>query len=170
MTQEEKNLKVTVSYGEIKVEFTGDPQSIIYSINDFVAKQIPAIDLAHKISVNYSVNDLINMFGEYIKLTPEGPRVWKSEQKLSDKDIVGLQLVAAKISNEIGKTQTSSITLVDIRSATDLNPKSISSRISEMSKSGYVDKETGEQGVCYRITTEGIHWLNQALTKKSGRA
>jgi hypothetical protein len=26
--------------------------------------------------VNYALRDLAEMFGDYVKLTPEGPRVW----------------------------------------------------------------------------------------------
>lgn len=168
MDQEQK-LNVVISYDGIKAEFSGDPQTVLISINDFLAKNIPNINLASRIAVNYSVNNLVEMFCDYVKLTPEGPRVWKGEQKLSDKEIVGLQLVAAKINNEIGKTQASSLSLADVRLATGLNPKSISSRISEMSKWGYIDKESTEQGVRYKITTQGINWLSQIFIKKAGR-
>jgi DNA-binding HxlR family transcriptional regulator len=51
-----------------------------------------------------------------------------------------------------------------------LNPKSISSRLSELVKSGYVyksvDKENQLEVVVYGITTVGISWLNNAITKK----
>ena len=109
------------------------------------------------------------MFGNYVKITPEGPRVWKNEQKLSDKDVVALQLIASKINYEMGKNPLSSLTIAEIKSRTGLNPKSISSRISEMVKWGYVERDTSEQGVKYKITTQGVHWLNQVLIKKSGK-
>lgn len=166
MSLEQKTLNVTVSYGDVKVEFSGDPQAVLASVNSFLTKQIPALDLSYKITVNYSLNDLMEMFKDYVKITPEGPRVWRGEHKLSDKDIVGLQLVAAKINCEAGKASTPYLSLDEVKSATAINPKSISSRISEMAKSGYVDKEAGEQGTRYKITTQGIHWLNQTLMKK----
>ncbi|MEM3382593.1 MAG: hypothetical protein QXL52_04470 [Nitrososphaerales archaeon] len=169
MSEEQKTINVIITYGELKAEFNGDPRSVLVSINEFLAKHIPKIDLASKVTVNYSLNDLISMFGEYVKITPEGPRVWVGEQKLSDKSILGLQLVAAKINHESGKASSPSLTLNEIRSATGLNPKSISSRMSEMLKWGYVDKEVSEEGVCYKITTQGINWLNQILMKKAGK-
>ncbi|MGB9659953.1 MAG: hypothetical protein ACPLY9_05500 [Nitrososphaerales archaeon] len=169
MSQEQKILNVTITYGELKAEFNGDPRSVLSSLNEFLTKHIPSIDLASKVTINYSLNDLISMFGDYVKITPEGPRVWMGEQKLSDKGILGLQLVAAKINYESGKVAIPSLTLNEIRSATGLNPKSISSRMSEMLKWGYVDKETSEEGVRYKITTQGINWLNQMLMKKAGK-
>ena len=166
----EQILNVTITYGELKAEFSGDPQQVLTSINEFLAKNIPNLDLASKVTINYSLNDLINMFGDYVKITPEGPRVWMGEQKLSDKGILGLQLVAAKINHESGKVALPSLTLAEMRTATGLNPKSISSRMSEMLKWGYVDKETSEEGVRYKITTQGVNWLNQMLVKKVGKS
>jgi predicted transcriptional regulator len=52
-----------------------------------------------------------------------------------------------------------------MHAATALNPKSISSRISEMAKAGYVARDEKEPGK-YRITTAGIHWLNSTIAKK----
>lgn len=170
MSKEQKSLNVTITYGELKAEFSGDPQYVLASINEFLAKHMPSIELASKVTINYSLNDLVSMFGDYVKITPEGPRVWMGEQKLSDKGILGLQLVAAKINYESGKVALPSLTLAEMRTATGLNPKSISSRMSEMLKWGYVDKETSEEGVRYKITTQGIHWLNQMLIKKVGKS
>ena len=166
MSQEQKDITVSVNYNNLKQEFTGNSIEVLKAVNDFIAKQIPAFDLALKISVNYSVNDLINMFGDFVKITPEGPKVWKNEQKLSDKDVVALQLIASKISHEMGKTPINSLSLPEIKGATGLNPKSISSRISEMTKWGYVERDANEQGVKYKITTQGIYWLSKILSKK----
>jgi DNA-binding HxlR family transcriptional regulator len=61
------------------------------------------------------------------------------------------------------------MSLSEIQSATALNPKSVSSRLSELVKTGYVlrdNTKNGIEAVLYRITTLGIHWLNSALSKK----
>ena len=165
---EEKKLLITISYGNIKAELSGSPQDVLISVNNFISKQIPTLDLAEKISINYSIKELIDMFGNYIKITPEGPRVWISDRKLSDKDIICLLLVVAKISFETGKSSSISLTLQEINSSTNLNPKSISSRLSEFSKANYVEREQKDQGVRYKVTTLGINWLNGILEKKFG--
>lgn len=165
---EENKLHVTISYGGAKVEFLGPPESVLVSVNKFIAKQIPTLDLAEKISVNYSTTELVEKFGDYIKMTAEGPRVWVSDRKLSDKDKVCLQLVAAKIGYETGRVESSSLTLQEIHGSTGLNTKSISSRLSEFSKASYVEREQTDQGVRYRVTTQGVNWLNGVLEKKIG--
>lgn len=163
---EENKLQVTVSYGTIKTEFYGTPETVIISVNHFLSKQIPALELAEKITLNYSISELIDKFKDYIKLTAEGPRVWISNHKLSDKDIVCLQLITTKIGNIIGNLESPSLSLQEIHNATNLKPKSISSRLSEVTKSGYVEREQTEQGAKYKITTQGIHWLSGVLEKK----
>ena len=85
---------------------------------------------------------------------------------MSDREIISLQLLASKIAHQTGKRGDAVMSLSEIQSVTGINPKSISSRLSEILKLGYVEKYSSEQGVSYRLTTQGIHWLEQALMKK----
>ncbi len=55
----DRQLAVVVTYGEVKVEFSGSPDVVFRSLHEFISKEIPNIDLARSISVNYSLNDLI---------------------------------------------------------------------------------------------------------------
>ena len=99
----ERALSVSVAYGEMKVEFSGPPEVVFRSLHEFIAKEIPNIDLAKSISVNYSLNDLVQMFKDYIRFTEEGPRVWVQDRKLSDKDVILSQLAAAKAAQALGE-------------------------------------------------------------------
>ncbi len=161
-----RKVNVVVTYGETTVEFDGSPESVMESVLRFIAKEIPHIELAKKITLNYQAAELIDMYADFVKITPEGPRVIAEGKKLSDKDLIALQLIACKITNELGKTDSVDITVQDLQLATALNPKSVSSRLSELVKSGYVQKENGEKGGSYKMTTQGIHWLNSTLLKK----
>jgi predicted transcriptional regulator len=165
MSQAE-NINVTVIVGDVRVEFSGSAEYISSSVMNFLSKHVPSIDLARKILLNYGAQELIEIYSNLIKITPEGPRVIQdSDNKLSDKDMVALQLVAARIAKELGRLQDDSMQVSEIHTATTLNPKSISSRISEMVKAGHVSRDEKEASK-YRITTSGIHWLNSIVTKK----
>ena len=166
MSDSVEELLVSVSFRDTTVEFKGNPESVAISVNDFLLKQIPNLDLARKVSINYSAAELINTFLDYVRITPEGPRVWKGDKKMSDREIISLQLLASKIAHQTGKRRDAVMNLSEIQSVTGINPKSISSRLSEILKLGYVEKYSSEQGVSYRLTTQGIHWLEQALMKK----
>jgi hypothetical protein len=170
----ESNLAVSVSLNGVTVQFHGSVESVLSSVMTFISKQIPTLELANRISLNYSTPELIEQFGSYIKLTPEGPMVNPdtARMKLSDKQIVALYLVGMKISKELGKSAYEKVTVSHIQSATALNPKSISSRLSELVKSGHVLKEvkrdTSQSGSFY-ISTAGIHWLALSFSKKNSQ-
>jgi predicted transcriptional regulator len=167
MSQAENDVHVSVTIGDVKVEFSGSAEAVTASVMNFLLKQVPSMDLARKIVLNYGAQELIEIYSHVIKITPEGPRVIldSDDAKLSDKDIVALQLVAAKIAKDLGRLQDNSMQVSDIHAATALNPKSISSRISEMVKAGHVTRDEKEPSK-YRITTAGIHWLNSTIAKK----
>ena len=162
----ERELSISVSYGESKVEFSGSPEVVMRSLHEFVSKVIPNMDLARAISVNYSLNDLAQMFKEYVRVTPEGPRVWSQDKKLSDRDVILLQLVAAKIAHLSGKSLGDAMAVGEIETATGLYPKTISSRLSELTKSAQAERVDSESGGKYRITTVGISRLAEQLSKK----
>ena len=165
----ERQLAVVVTYGEVKVEFSGSPDVVFRSLHEFISKEIPNIDLAKSISLNYSLNDLVQMFKDYIRFTEEGPRVWAQDKKLSDKDVIALQLVAAKAAILSGKARTDDMNVAELQGSTSLLAKTIGSRLSELNKAGAVDRVEGEGTGRYRITTTGIHWLHSQLSKKFPR-
>ncbi|MHB8567814.1 MAG: hypothetical protein ACYC7D_11260 [Nitrososphaerales archaeon] len=160
-------LSVSVTFGDIKAEFSGDPNTVLHSMNSFLAKEIPDISLAKKLSLNFSAKELVDLFQKYVKITPEGPRVWSNpERKYSDKEIVALQLVAQRIAAETIGANAPSMTLGALQDTTALNPKSLSSRLSELAKTGFVVRENSDEGTTFRITTQGIDWLAATLAKK----
>jgi hypothetical protein len=165
----ERQLSVVVTYGDVKVEFSGSPDVVFRSLHEFISKEVPNIDLARSISVNYSLNDLIQMFKDYIRFTEEGPRVWAQEKKLSDKDVIALQLVAAKAAMLSGKAKSDDMNAVELQAATSLLAKTIGSRLSELNKSGAVDRLESDGTGRYRVTTTGVHWLHGQLSKKYPR-
>ncbi|MDA4122142.1 MAG: hypothetical protein OK456_03045 [Thaumarchaeota archaeon] len=167
MSSSEKPLSVSVTYGDLKVDFTGSPEVVFRSLQEFISKEIPNVDLARSISVNYSLNDLVQMFKDYIRFTEEGPRVWVQERKASDKDVILLQLIAAKAAQLSGKSQNGDMTVAELETATSLNPKTIGSRLSELNKAGAVERrEVDGAGGRYKVTTTGVHWLHVQLQKK----
>jgi DNA-binding transcriptional ArsR family regulator len=147
------------------VEFRGPPEVVMRSLHEFISKEVPNMDLARTISVNYSLIDLIQMFKDYVRITPEGPRVWIQDKKLSDRDVILLQLVAVRISSLSGKA-ADSLSVSEIESATGLYPKTISSRLSELTKTAQVERVAAEGSGKYRISTVGVNRLNEQLSRK----
>jgi DNA-binding MarR family transcriptional regulator len=163
---ENPGLKASLAYGDFKAEFSGSPEDVIRSIDEFILKQIPAFSLAKKLLLNYSFSELVEGFKDFVRLTPEGPRIINHEN-LSDKELVALQLVAHRISSDAENGLGPSVSLSSLLESTGLNPKSLSSRLSELSKTGLVVRESTEEGNRFRITTQGITWLKQSLAKRA---
>jgi DNA-binding MarR family transcriptional regulator len=161
---EKKELRVHVSFDGFEADLIGSPEEVASSFNRILAQQIPTLELAKALVLNYSLAELTNMFQEYVRITPEGPRVI-TDAKLSDKMLIMLQLVAVKIGFEAAKLETYRATLQDLERLTGLNPKSISSRLSELVKAGHVDRLASDNGVFYYITTAGVNWLAKSLGK-----
>lgn len=165
--EERLEVTVTVTIKDASVEFKGTPEAVLDSVHRFLTREVPNLDLASRISLNYSLPQLMDMFAQYIRLTPEGPRIINDTGKrLSDKEMIALQLVAYRMMFDLRRFSVASMTAQEIQALTGLKPKSVSSRLSELVKAGYVEKESSEQGVRYRITTQGIHWLSSTLASK----
>ena len=162
----EHQLSVSVAYGDTKVEFSGSAEVVMRSLHEFLSKVVPNLDLARAISVNYSLNDMIQMFKDFVRVTPEGPRVWSQDRKLSDRDTILLQLAAAKIASLSAKAETDAMGVGEIEAATGLYPKTISSRLSELTKQALVERLGSDSGGRYRITTVGVSRLSEGLSKK----
>ena len=169
-------INASITFGDVKVQFNGSAESVLTSIINFITKHVPTLELARKISLNYAVTDLIETYSNLIKITPEGPRVITSDpygigiKKISDKEMVALELIASKIAKDLGKISDDAMQASEIQSTTALNPKSVSSRLSELVKAGYVVRDNTKDGigstVVYRITTSGIHWLTSTMIKR----
>jgi hypothetical protein len=168
------NVNVVISIGDIRVQFNGSADSVMTSVISFLTKQIPTLELANRISLNYTIAELIHSYSDIIKITPEGPRIISildgvEVRKLPDKQTVALQLVASRIAKGLGKAEDDKLTMSDLQSMTGLKSKSISSRLSELVKLGYVQRDVmGDGGELpgYRITTTGINWLNYMISKR----
>jgi DNA-binding MarR family transcriptional regulator len=161
-------LVIRVSYGDVNAEFTGkDADEVLHALNSFLISMIPELELARKLHVSYTLRDMADMFGEYIKLTPEGPRVMVQDSRMSDKQLIALQLVAARIAYELGRSERDGMAVQEIEQATALKPKSISSRLSELAKQNVVERRSGNRSAYYRITTYGIGWLSKELVARA---
>ncbi|MEM0117862.1 MAG: hypothetical protein QXV32_05395 [Conexivisphaerales archaeon] len=161
--QETGRMKVHVKIDSFETDIEGEAEQVALEVNRLASQLVPTFNLARKVYLNYSLSDLINKFSDYVRITPEGPRVL-TQKALSDKLVIALQLVAAKIAAESGKQQSSRLTLQELERTTGLNPKSISSRLSELVKAGYVERVVVNDGTYYFINTMGIEWLSRQIS------
>ena len=53
------NINVSITIGDVKVQFNGSVDSVLTSVITFIVEQVPTIDLARKISLNYVAMSLL---------------------------------------------------------------------------------------------------------------
>jgi len=155
-------LSVEIRMGELHATFSGNPGDVYITVDRFLSQNISEIDFARQIYLNYSLKELVEMFKEFVKVTEEGPRVI-SERPLSLKLKIGLQLIACKIAFMLNRIQKGGYSVQELEESMVTNAKSISSRLSELVKEGYVMRGNDEKGSSYYITTAGIKWVFDAL-------
>jgi predicted transcriptional regulator len=166
----QQTLSVALRYGELKVEFSGTPEDVGRSINSFLAREIPAYSLASRLALKFGAGELVESFAEYVRISPEGPVVLLGEKKLSDRQLVSLRLVAQEIAFETGSATSNYLSLSELQSSIGLNAKTLSSRLSELSKLGHAARETRNGSTNFKITTLGINALLENLSKKDRKS
>ncbi len=156
-------VSATITYKDTTVEFKGKPEAVLESLHRFLTKEVPNLELASKIYLDYSLPEMLDVFGEYIRLTPEGPNI--IIKNIADKHLIALELVAYRIAKLLGKSDYDQLSSQELQQMTNLKPKTISSRLSELVKMRCVEK-INHNGIKYKITTYGIHWLASELSKQ----
>jgi predicted transcriptional regulator len=161
-----QEISVSIKFGDVKADFTGNVEAVIRSVNSFFAKEIPSYAIARKLLLSYDAADLVENFADYVKMTSEGPVVLTGDKKLSDRHLVALRLVAQEIAFRTGAVESSSISLSELQESLTLNPKTISSRLSDLSKLGNVIRTNQAGSSTFKITTLGINSLIDGLNKR----
>ena len=52
------DISITIKHEDTTIDFKGHPNDVLHSVNEFLLKSIPGLDLAQKILINYSKKDI----------------------------------------------------------------------------------------------------------------
>jgi hypothetical protein len=148
---------VNIKYQEIEQTFIGEPNQVWISINRFFGEIVPALNTMSKVILTINLERLIDDCKNVIGITPEGPVLLISKQKLTDSETLSLQLLATFLGNKLGQTKDS-LTKEELQLGLGKTGKITSTRLGELYREGLVIKtEDGK----YRITTLGIKRLQE---------
>ena len=151
-------IKVSVEYEDLSYVVEGDPEYVVRNILNWIYDILPEIDLARKLMFKVDYQKLIEILSKYAYASENGEVIFKedSEQKLSLSNKILIALGLANLLYHLGEHGVNGILLQSLSKYLSSSSKTISSRLSELYSSGYVDKEKTEEGVLYRITLKGI--------------
>ena len=141
----------------------GTPEQVFQDTFKFLSEVIPALDVVSKITLTVNFADFLKEAAGVFAVTPEGVVVLTPPEALTDRELVLLYLVRAKIGFETKRSEKETLLASDLISFTGKGSGTIAGRLSELSGEGVVER-TGKGE--YRVTTFGLHRFRQDVLPK----
>lgn len=159
----EEKITVHVKYRDVDQTFVGNVDDVWVSVNRFFSQVIPSFDVARKVTLTVDLQKLIQDVEGVIAITPEGPELLISKQKLTDSETIQLCLLAAHVGYRLGHLSRDSFSKEELQTRLGKSSKITSTRLGELCREGMATK-TGEGN--YKITTIGIKRLQEETLPK----
>jgi hypothetical protein len=147
-----ETVTVHIKYMDTEQTFTGEVDQVWAGVNRFFSEMIPTLQIVKKALLTVDLENLIEDCKNIIAVTPEGPVLLVSKQKLTDSETLTLNLLATYIGNKLGLSK-SFLTKEELQAGLGKNAKITGTRLGELCREGYATKT--EEGN-YQITTLGI--------------
>jgi len=160
---QQSQLEVTIRYRDVEKTIRGSPEDVFRDVFRFLCETIPTLDTVSKITLTVNFADFLKEAAGVFAVTPEGVVVLTPLEALTDRELVMLNLVKAKVAFETGKSEKETLLASDLISLTGKGSGTVAGRLSELSGEGLVERiGKGE----YRVTTFGLHRFRQDVLPK----
>ena len=147
-----------MKYENLSYEIEGEPEYVMRNVLDWIYNILPEINLAKKLLFRVDYQKLADILSKYAFVSSEGEIIIKEDidQKLSLSNKILIALGLANLLYHIGKCNVNGFLIQTLSKYLSSTNKTVSSRLSELYSSGYVDKEKTNEGILYKITLKGI--------------
>jgi hypothetical protein len=160
---EQPQVEVAIRYRDVEKTIRGNPEEVFRGVFQFLCETIPALDVVSRITLTVNFADFLKEAAGVFAVTPEGVVVLTPPEALTDRELVMLYLVRAKVSFETGRSDKETLLASDLISLTGKGSGTVAGRLSELSGEGFVERiGKGE----YRVTTFGLHRFQQDVLPK----
>ncbi|MGA2239835.1 MAG: hypothetical protein ABSG74_11550 [Candidatus Bathyarchaeia archaeon] len=160
---EQGQVEVAIRYRDVEKTIRGSPEEVFRGVFQFLSEIIPALDVVSRITLTVNFADFLREAAGVFAVTPEGVVVLTPLEALTDRELVMLNLVRAKVAFEIGRSEKETLLASDLISFTGKGSGTVAGRLSELSGEGLVER-TGKGE--YRVTTFGLHRFRQDVLPK----
>jgi len=160
---DQTQIEVVIRYRDVEKTIRGNPQEVFRNVFRFLSETIPALDIVSRITLTVNFADFLKEAAGVFAVTPEGVVVLTPPEALTDRELVLLYLVRAKVSYETGRSEKETLLASDLISFTGKGSGTVAGRLSELSGEGLVER-TGKGE--YRVTTFGLHRFQQDVLPK----
>jgi len=159
----QEQVEVIIRYRDVEKTIRGTPEQVFQDTFKFLSEVIPALDVVSKITLTVNFADFLKEAAGVFAVTPEGVVVLTPPEALTDRELVLLYLVRAKVGFETKRSEKETLLASDLISFTGKGSGTIAGRLSELSGEGVVER-TGKGE--YRVTTFGLHRFRQDVLPK----
>lgn len=160
---EQTTIEVVIRYRDVEKTIKGSPEDVFRGVFQFLSETIPSLAVVSKITLTVNFADFLNDAAGVFAVTPEGVVILTPLETLTDRELVLLYLVRAKIGFETGRSEKETLLASDLISFTGKGSGTVAGRLSELSGEGLVER-TGKGE--YRVTTFGLHRFRQDVLPK----
>jgi len=160
---EPTQIEVTIRYRDVEKTIKGTPEDVFRGVYQFLSETIPALAVVSKITLTVNFADFLRDAAGVFAVTPEGVVILTPLEALTDRELVLLYLVRAKVGFETGRSEKETLLASDLISFTGKGSGTVAGRLSELSGEGLVER-TGKGE--YRVTTFGLHRFRQDVLPK----
>jgi len=160
---EQTQVEVTIRYRDVEKTIRGSPDDVFRGVFQFLCETIPAFDVVSRITLTVNFADFLKEAAGVFAVTPEGVVVLTPPETLTDRELVLLYLVRAKVAFETGRSEKETLLASDLISFTGKGSGTVAGRLSELSGEGLVER-TGKGE--YRVTTFGLHRFRRDVLPK----
>jgi len=160
---EPTQIEVTIRYRDVEKTIKGTPEDVFRGVFQFLSETIPALAVVSKITLTVNFAGFLRDAAGVFAVTPEGVVILTPLEALTDRELVLLYLVRAKVGFETGRSEKETLLASDLISFTGKGSGTVAGRLSELSGEGLVER-TGKGE--YRVTTFGLHRFRQDVLPK----
>lgn len=160
---DQTQVEVTIRYRDLEKTIKGSPDDAFRGVFQFLSETIPAFDIVSRVTLTVNFADFLKEAAGVFAVTPEGVVVLTPPEALTDRELVLLYLVRAKVAFETGRSDKETLLASDLISFTGKGSGTMAGRLSELSGEGLVERiGKGE----YRVTTFGLHRFRRDVLPK----
>ncbi|MDH5361950.1 MAG: hypothetical protein OEW84_01380 [Aigarchaeota archaeon] len=158
---EDDALHVNIIYKGVETSFKGHPEQVYRAVISYLEKAIPAFSLASKVSFSLDLQKILSDVKDVLAYVPaQGMMFINTISSFPMSDAVMLYLLKCYLEHSLGMRESPSAAIADIKNALTHPEKSISSRLTELMKRGWV-RRVGRGS--YVATLIGVREISERM-------